>query len=131
MAPSSASLVSGSSDLTKRAGPSPAQIRQPRRRVSDDAVAAGLDGPILIRRSKLFDAPALRRLASLDSRKLPEGRFLVAELGREIVAAAPLETEAPALADPFRPTADLRHFLERQARSIRARMEARTDARAA
>ena len=77
--------------------------------------------PILIRRSELLDGPALRRLASLDSRTLPEGSFLLAEMKGEIIAAAPIDVDQPALGDPFRPTADLRHLLELQARVIRSR----------
>ena len=76
--------------------------------------------PIVIRRSELLDAAALRRLAALDSRKLPQGRFLVAETGGELIAAAPLESDEPALSDPFRPTAEVQRLLEKQAESIRA-----------
>lgn len=77
--------------------------------------------PILIRRSEVLDGTALARLATLDGRRLPKGSFLVAEAHGEIVAAAPIDSDEPALGDPFRDTADLRHLLELQARSIRAR----------
>jgi hypothetical protein len=82
--------------------------------------------PILIRRSEVIDKPALRQLAALDSRRLSEGVFLVAEIDGELVAAAPIESDEPALGDPFRETADLRQLLELQARSIRARGGAST-----
>lgn len=77
--------------------------------------------PIVIRRSEVIDYPTLRRLAQLDSRRLPDGMFLVAEIDGELVAAAPIETDEPALGDPFRETADIRRLLELQAASIRAR----------
>ena len=46
-----------------------------------------LEGPILIRYSGVGDQAALERLAALDSRKLPEGSFLLAEIDGELVAA--------------------------------------------
>jgi hypothetical protein len=75
--------------------------------------------PIHIRRSRIIDKPALRRLAALDSRRLPEGVFLVADVAGEIIAAAPLESDEPALGDPFRRTEDVRRLLELQARALR------------
>jgi hypothetical protein len=75
--------------------------------------------PIHIRRSEVIDMPALRRLASLDSRKLPEGTFIVADVAGEIIAAAPLESDEPALGDPFRRTEDVRRLLDVQARALR------------
>jgi hypothetical protein len=82
--------------------------------------------PILIRRSKLYDAPALARLAALDSRKLPEGPFLVAEVDGELFAAAPLDGAEPPLGDPFfSPTEDIQRLLERNARSLRQSRRAR------
>jgi hypothetical protein len=77
--------------------------------------------PVLIRRSDVLDRPALRHLATLDSRRLPEGSFLVAEVDGELVAAAPIDSDEPALGDPFRHTVDIRRLLELQARLIRER----------
>jgi hypothetical protein len=48
--------------------------------------------PILIRQSGIGDEAALERLAALDSRKLPEGLFLLAVDG-ELVAAASLDID--------------------------------------
>jgi len=70
--------------------------------------------PILIRPSTLLDGAALERLAALDSRSLPDGSFLLAEVDGELVAAAPLEADADSLSDPFRPTHRIREFLELQ-----------------
>jgi hypothetical protein len=76
--------------------------------------------PILIRQSGIGDEAALERLAALDSRKLPESSYLLAEVDGELVAAVPLDIddEEP-LGDPFRPTADLRELLRLQAAQIR------------
>ena len=65
---------------------------------------------ILVRRARPEDAPGLRRLAALDSRPAPRGEALLAEADGEIVAALPLD-RGPAVADPFRPTADLVQML--------------------
>jgi hypothetical protein len=75
--------------------------------------------PIFIRRSEIIDLPALRRLAALNSRPLPKGVILVAELDGEIIAGVPLESDEPALGDPSRPTEDVQRMLELQARSLR------------
>jgi hypothetical protein len=52
------------------------------------------------------DCPALNQLAILDSAKTPAGQVLLAEVDVELRAAVSLET-GQAVADPFRPTADL------------------------
>jgi hypothetical protein len=90
---------------------------------SPHAAAAHLDllEPILIRYSRDGDRAALKRLAALDSRRLGEGTFLLAEVDGELVAAAPLELDEEPLSDPFRPTATLRELLRLRARQIRSR----------
>jgi hypothetical protein len=75
--------------------------------------------PVLIRPSSESDASALARLADLDSRTLPAGRFLVAEVDGELAVAVPLDVDAAPLADPFRPTENLKRSLERQAQDLR------------
>jgi hypothetical protein len=81
--------------------------------------------PILIRQSGIGDEARLERLAALDSRKLPEGSFLLAEVDGELVAAASLDIddEEP-LSDPFRPTANLRELLRLQAAHVRRHCDA-------
>jgi hypothetical protein len=59
--------------------------------------------PITIRRSIPADAPALTRLAELDSARPLAGPALVAELGGSVVAAVSLDG-GRAIADPFEPT---------------------------
>lgn len=65
---------------------------------------------LTIRTHRPADAPALRRLAALDSQRVPAGDLLVAVVGGELVAAyAPASDTA--VADPFRRTADLVRML--------------------
>jgi hypothetical protein len=72
------------------------------------------DGALRIRRAGDEDAGALARLAALDSAAVPEGELLIAELDGEPVAAAPL-SGGPAIADPFRYTAEIVGLLELRA----------------
>ena len=65
------------------------------------------DQAIEIRLGRVGDHGALERLAQLEGRRLPSGSFVLAEVDGEVVAAAPLDEHAPALADPFRPTQQL------------------------
>jgi hypothetical protein len=53
------------------------------------------------------DAIALRRLAALDSQPVLDGPMLLAEVAGELWAAVALTGEPRAIADPFRPTAEL------------------------
>jgi hypothetical protein len=61
---------------------------------------------VVIRRAYPDDAPALGRLATLDSRRPITGAALVAERDGRILAALSLD-DGRAIADPFAPTADL------------------------
>ncbi len=78
--------------------------------------------PLVIRPASRADAPALARLAALDTRRVPAGATLLAEVGGEVVAAYGVE-HGERLGDPFRPTADLLDLLALRAgrRSTRAR----------
>ena len=62
--------------------------------------------PLTLRVARPDDAPAVRRLAQLDSSRPPSGRVLLAVVGSEPVAALGVET-GTVVADPFRPTADV------------------------
>ena len=88
---------------------------------SSDLPAGELDREraFLIRHSRAGDQGALERLARLDSRTLPVGSFLLAEIHGEVVAAASIDSDAEPLGDPFRPTADLRQLLSLQAHYAR------------
>jgi hypothetical protein len=61
---------------------------------------------IVIRRERPDDAWALRRLAGLDSARLPAGRRIVAVVDGELRAALSL-VDGSAIADPFAPTSEL------------------------
>ncbi len=73
---------------------------------------------ITIRTARETDEARLRRLAALDSQRLPAGDLLVAELGGEIQAAlAPASQRA--VANPFKRTAGLVELLRVYATSTR------------
>jgi len=88
-----------------------------------------IDG-VTVRMMRPEDRAALVRLAALDSGPIPFGAWLVAEVEGELWAAAPL-AGGHALADPFRPTADLVELLEMRAAHMRARSDAGPSLRAA
>src|SRR5262249_14073619 len=78
---------------------------------------------IVMRRNVPSDDAALQRLAALESRRLPDGVFLVAEVDGEVVAATPLAVDTETLSDPFRRTAHIRQLLELQAAQLRVQRE--------
>ena len=59
-----------------------------------------------IRQATTADRHELQRLAELDSTRLGDDRYAVAEIAGDIVAAVSIES-GRAIADPFRPTAEL------------------------
>jgi hypothetical protein len=93
-----------------------------RRLAKRDAPPAPLEPlePILIRHSRDGDRGALERLAALDSRTLANGSSLLAEVERELVAAAPLAVDEEPLSDPFLPMAGVRELLLLRRRQIRS-----------
>jgi hypothetical protein len=68
------------------------------------------------------DAPAVARLAALDSQRPLVGPVLLAEIDGEPWAAIALET-ARVIADPFRPTAALVDLLRGRAAQLAAAQE--------
>jgi hypothetical protein len=74
---------------------------------------------LTIRHATSADESALRRLAALDSSRVPSGELLVAELDGQLVVALSVDTGA-AIADPFEHTAaivdSLRAHAGRQSR---------------
>jgi hypothetical protein len=62
------------------------------------------DPTVVIRAARGSDGAALENLARMDSQRPPVGDILLAEQDGEIVAALAGDR---AIADPFRPTADL------------------------
>jgi hypothetical protein len=73
---------------------------------------------VTIRRAGAADGESLIRLAGLDSKRLPTGNFLIAEVDGEEWAAVELES-GEVLADPFRPTANVAALLQMRAARIR------------
>jgi hypothetical protein len=94
----------------------------PRHDASAGAVAGS---PLCIRFADEADAPALTRLARLDSTRPPRGAVLVAEVGRSIWAALSLDS-LQAVADPRKPTGELVWVLSERAREVRRAEGGRT-----
>lgn len=75
---------------------------------------------VFVRRSTLADVPTLARLAAASGLPAaPQGRYLVAEVDDEIVAAAPLDDGVGPVHDPSVGTADIRELLTRWAANVR------------
>jgi hypothetical protein len=89
---------------------SPMSRVTPLRRVPDEAVLVRAAGP--------EDAAAVRRLAALDSTRVPAGRLLLAEVDGELRAALDLDFGTH-VADPFVPSAHLLAMLHAQAEALR------------
>lgn len=89
------------------------------------------DGPVTIRRSRDDDASQLRRLAELDSARVPSGVMLVAEVDGDLRAAVALDA-GTVIADPFHHTRHLVSLLEvtrrEQAAAVRHRAPSRHSA---
>lgn len=86
--------------------------------------------PITIRNAAPADQPALRHLAALDSRRLPQGPLAVAEVAGELAAALSL-SDGRVIADPFRPTAHVVVLLEVHATQLAVPSQRRTPGRSA
>src|SRR3954451_12987917 len=72
---------------------------------------------VTIRRARANDEGALRRLADLDSTRVPDGPVLMAEIdGASVAAISVLSGES--FADPFVPTQELRRLLELRASQL-------------
>lgn len=74
-------------------------------------------GDMIIRRTIPDDTAALLRLAALDDARALHGDALVAEVDGQIHAAIAL-SDGRAIADPFRPTAELVDLLKMRAAQL-------------
>ncbi|HLM31609.1 MAG TPA: hypothetical protein VK326_08125 [Solirubrobacterales bacterium] len=83
-----------------------------------------------IREATDADRQALVRLAGRDSARVPAGRLLLAEVGGEVRAAISI-LSGEAIADPFRPTAELVSLLRPRAHQLVVRRPLRTIIRTA
>ena len=81
-------------------------------------IATAPVAPLTIRFASAADAPALERLAELDSSYVPHGLVLVAEVGGELWAALSVES-GHAIADPWRPSADAVLMLAQRSRQFK------------
>jgi hypothetical protein len=81
---------------------------------------------VTVRLAEPADESYLRRLAALDSSRLPSGPLLVGELGGSIQAAAPVNG-GRSIANPFVRTAELVSLLELRAAQLRAQGAVQAD----
>jgi hypothetical protein len=80
--------------------------------------AADLSRRVTVRLAERDDEPAIRRLAELDSARVPAGTLLVGEMGGAIQAAVPV-MGGRAIANPFVRTEELVTLLELRADQLR------------
>jgi hypothetical protein len=76
-----------------------------------------------IRLASAGDAAAVQRLAALDSASSPDGELLLGEVGEELWAAVEIDT-GTAIADPFRPSAEIVELLRFRAEGMRREVAA-------
>jgi len=99
-----------------------AAARAARAATSSPSVADASGERVVLRRAQRQDANALDRLAALDGVRRPAGELMLAEVDGEILAAVPV-AGGRAIADPFRPTADLVDLLRARTRLLAGRAE--------
>jgi len=83
------------------------------------------DTTLTIRRASAADAPAVARLAELDSAVPPSGELLLGEVGDELWAAVEVDS-GTVIADPFRPSRDIVELLNLRARRMRRELAGST-----
>jgi len=83
------------------------------------ALSHALAPTVVIRAARGSDGDSLRRLAALDSARVPTGDVIVAEAEGAMVAAHSPATGAT-IADPFRRTAEVVQLLELRGAMLRA-----------
>jgi hypothetical protein len=98
-----------------------------RARLLDELAAKPSEEAVALRLCSVHDDEALERLAVLEGRPSPRGRYVLAEVDGEVVAALPLAGGKP-LSDPFRPTAHLLPLLRLRASQLEAQPRPRIEA---
>ena len=73
---------------------------------------------VVVRYARPADADALAKLAQLDSRPVPQGNVIVADVQGELWAAVSVD-DGHAVATPFRPSGELTYSLIERARKLR------------
>lgn len=88
-------------------------------RTSKRSTSSRLGGydSVAVRLARPEDEAAIRRIASLDGKKAPAGRLLVAEADGEVIAALPI-AGGDAVADPFQWTSDVVALMEMRAEQL-------------
>jgi hypothetical protein len=98
-----------------------------RARLLGEQAAQPSEETVSLRLCSVHDDEALERLAVLEGRPSPRGRYVLAEVGGEVVAALPLDGGEP-LSDPFRRTAHLLPLLRLRASQLEAQPRRRIEA---
>jgi hypothetical protein len=98
-----------------------------RARLLDEQPAEPSQEAVVLRLCNVHDDEALERLAVFEGRPSPRGRYVLAEVDGEVVAALPLAGGEP-LSDPFRPTAHLLPLLRLRASQLEAQPRPRIEA---
>jgi hypothetical protein len=94
-------------------------LEEARRRRLVTAARRPAPGPeVTVRFARDTDALALDRLAVLSERPVPQGTLLIASVRGNVIAAAAIEG-GPAIADPFRKTADAVSQIRGRAKQLR------------
>ena len=84
------------------------------------AVEPSLPEPVLVRRATAGDHSRIRTLALLDSARIGDGPYLVAEIADEMLAAMSMPS-GRIVADPFRRTGEAVELLRMRAAQIAKR----------
>ena len=74
---------------------------------------------VLVRHASSRDEARIRHLSRLDDQRIPDGTFIVAELGGQVMAAMSLSAGV-VVTEPFRRTADAAELLRLRARRLHA-----------
>ena len=98
-----------------------------RTRLLEEQASQPSQEAVSLRLCSVGDDEALERLAVLDGRSSPRGRYVLAEVGGEVIAALPLGGGKP-LSDPFRRTAHLLPLLRLRAAQLEAQPRPRIEA---
>ena len=93
-------------------------------RICDSYTPMAASDHISIRPFVTSDAVAVQAVAERDSRTVPAGGLLVAEVGGRMRAALSLDT-GEVVADPFAPSTEVVHLLRTRARQLNGRRRRR------
>jgi hypothetical protein len=98
-----------------------------RARLLEEQPPEPFEDAVALRLCSVQDDEALERLALLEGRPSPRGRYVLAEVDGQVVAALPLGGGEP-LCDPFRRTAHVLPLLRLRASQLEAQPRPRIEA---